>query len=119
MIGGDYDPLHDRLTILVKKTEGADSSRVGGGWWVGDIAGQRQAYDDLAAGRLQWQQANRFAHQGLEALKNADRETASICAWAATDCYVAALEIRVRPSDMRVLKKPAAKRGRPPKKSSK
>lgn len=112
----ENDPLFDRLTSLVKKTEGIESSRVGGGWWVGDVAGERQVYDDMAAGRLQWLQANRFAHQGLEALENGDKEMASLCAWAATDCYVAALEIRVRPSDMQVLSRAAARRGRPRKK---
>ncbi|SJM33008.1 hypothetical protein [Mesorhizobium delmotii] len=112
------DPLHDRLSRLVTKTAGAEA--IGpGGWWVGDVAGERQVLDDLAGGRLHWRQAHSAALSGLDALKSGDHDLADAWAWTATDLYVAALEAflhRVRPKEKPLLTRPAGRRGRPRKK---
>ncbi|TPK71597.1 hypothetical protein FJ527_26515 [Mesorhizobium sp. B2-4-18] len=108
----DSDPLFDRLTMMVEKTKSAENL-FHGAWWEGDVAGKRRALDDMAAGRLQWISARDFALQGLEALENGDREGALTCAWACTDLYIAAIEIRIRPEDRRALGEPSKKRGRP------
>ncbi|PBB80908.1 hypothetical protein CK218_10895 [Mesorhizobium sp. WSM3879] len=110
----DRDPLFDRLTMMVEKTRSAENLEYGG-WWVGDVAGERRALDDLAAGRLSWRSSHDFAEQGLEALANGDREGALLCAWASTDLYIAALEARIRPEDKRALGQSSKKRGRPKK----
>ena len=103
--------LHRRLTRLLKKTASAASLPVPS--LPGDIAGDRRAYDDLAAGRLYWAAAYRNAQLGLEALAADDMETAELCTWAATDCYIDALEACVRPSDIEDLSKKTKRRGRP------
>ncbi|ESY37894.1 hypothetical protein X747_24850 [Mesorhizobium sp. LNJC384A00] len=110
----DSDPLFDRLTMMVEKTRSAEALEIAG-WWDGDVAGKRRALDDMAAGRLQWRSAHDFAVQGLEALETGDRDGALVCAWASTDLYIAAIEIRIRPEDKRALGKASKKRGRPTK----
>ena len=82
-------------------------------WWVGDTAGERKVHDDLDSGRLSWREAHRCALRGIAAIDGGDAETAEILVWAATDHYVAALEARVRPSDIANLGEPIARRGRP------
>lgn len=111
------DPLLARLMTLREKTDGGAQQR-GGGYWVGDAAGERVVLDDLQAGRLHWWSAHDLATAGIEALEAGNRSEAETYAWAATDQYVAALEARLRPSDMGVLYRPAKKRGRPRKMKS-
>jgi hypothetical protein len=109
--------LRRRLTRLRDSTASAEELPAPG-WWVGDKAGERRVLDDLMAGRVSWQAANENAREGLVALKKGNREIAELCLWAATDHYVAALELRlkkIRPSDMPKLTAPAKRRGRPPK----
>jgi hypothetical protein len=108
--------LKERLMLLLQKTTGAERLRWRSGYWVGDKAGERRVLDDMAAGRLHWSSANNMARRGLEALGDGDIEMAELCAWTATDHYLAALEVRVRPSDMKVLNRPSQLRGRPRKK---
>ena len=108
------DSLHRRLTRLLKKTASA-ASLPPAAWWAGDIAGERRVLDDGESGRLNWAAANRVAQSGLEALADGNLEMAEVCAWAATDHYVAALEARVRPSAIEDLAKKTKRRGRPPK----
>ena len=103
--------LHRRLTRLLKKTASAASLPAPS--LPGDIAGDRRAYDDLAAGRLYWAAAYRNAQLGLEALAAGDMETAELHTLAATDSYIDALEARVRPSDVAALGRPSERRGRP------
>lgn len=107
---GDY--LRVRLEIMRDKTASA-APLTGGGYWVGDTAGERRVLDDLQGGRLYWLQARRMALEGIEALDAGDREAAEVCAWAATDYYVAALEGLVRPSDLAKLGRQSQRRGRP------
>lgn len=85
-------------------------------WWVGDVAAGRQVQDDIAAGRNSWREAHRCAREGLAALAEPDLEKARTYAWIATDHFIVAILTRVRPSDLAVLQKPAARRGRPTKK---
>lgn len=113
--GDERSLLLRRLNLLIKKTKSADGLSLGG-YWVGDTAGKRVADDDFAAGRLYWTAAHRCARAGVGALEAGDLETARLQAWQATDHYVAALETRVRPSDLAMLRKPARRRGRPGKK---
>ena len=112
--GNEPDLLRSRLEALLQKTHTA-AQLPSGGFWVGDVAGERQVSDDIAAGRLNWRTAHRFAASGLQALDADNLELSQIYAWAATDLYVAALEARVRPSDLQVLGKAAKRRGRPAK----
>lgn len=79
---------------------------------AGNVADYRRAHDDIAAGRLHWRQAHDEAIDGLYALQNGDLEMARFCAWQATDFYIAALEGRIRPQDLRELRQPAKPRGR-------
>lgn len=109
------DHLHGRLTRLLEKTASAKDLNPGG-WWVGDVAGERRVQDDLKGGRLYWRSAHDMARRGLEALACENREMAESCAWEATDLYIAALETRIRPSDMAALGRSSQRRGRPRKK---
>jgi hypothetical protein len=108
------DRLHRRLTRLADATASAAKLRPAS-WWVGDVAGQRRVLDDMAAGRLNWSSANKMARLGLKALAEGDLEMAEICAWSATDHYIAALEARIRPDDMNELGRINKRRGRPKK----
>ena len=119
MVDGDFaaarDRLHGRLIALLKKTKSA-AGLPAGGFWVGDVAGERCVGDDMAAGRLNWRASHQCARSGMTALEDGNLELAQSYVWQATDLYIAALEARVRPSDMKVLDKPAERRGRPRKK---
>jgi hypothetical protein len=112
------DALQRRLTRLLEATVSAKGFQHSS-WWVGDKAGERRVFDDYAAGREHWRSAHNLAQQGLKALEKDDLEMAELCAWTATDLYVATLEIwvkRVRPPDRPKLTRSAEKRGRPRKK---
>ena len=106
--------LRERLAKILAKTRSGDQLNPLG-WWVGDTAGERQVMDDVSSGRAFWSSAFHNAEYGLQALDAGDIDAAYLRAWAATDFYVAALEKRVRRSDMSVLDKSARRRGRPPK----
>ena len=108
----DRDALRRRLTALAEKTKGTDGQPLGG-FWVGDVAGERAALDDLVAGRLHWRTAHQHAVAGLQALEQGDLEMARVCATEGHDLFTEALEIRVRPSDVKVLERTARRRGRP------
>lgn len=110
----DSEMMRRRLEGMKAKTQGA-ADQPAGGWWVGDISGERRVKDDWAAGRLVWRSAHQNACWGLEYLDKNDMEMAEICMFQAIDFYIEALEIRVRPSDLEVLDKPAKRRGRPKK----
>jgi hypothetical protein len=105
--------LRRRLTRIFQATAGAANP---GGWWVGDVAGERQVKDNLAAGRLSWQAAHGFARNGIAALEAGNIDMARDYAWEATEHFISAVLTRVRPSELAVLNKPAARRGRPVKK---
>lgn len=107
--------LRRRLTRLFQATAGA-AKQGSGGWWIGDVAGERQVKDNLAAGRLSWRAAHRCAREGLTALEDGNLDVARSYAWDATDHFISAVLTRVRPSDFEMLNKPAARRGRPAKK---
>lgn len=115
MSSGETDALKRRLLRLQEATASAASADVGG-WWVGDVAGERQVADNISAGRLSWRAAHRCAKAGLAALAEDNLEMAQTYAWEATDHFIAAVLSRLRPSDLAVLEKPAARRGRPAKK---
>lgn len=110
----DKEAIRRRLESLLLKTETAENLEAGG-WWVGDVAGERRTLDDLSAGRLAWRTAHRNARTGLEALEADEIEKAELYAWSATDLYIEALETRVRPSDLEVLARSARRRGKKPK----
>ena len=101
--------------MLLNKTASATGLRAPG-WWVGNKADERRTRDDMAAGRLVWHAAHGKARQGLDALSQGDVEVAQLCAWAATDFYIEALEARLRPSELRELGRGSQLRGRPRKK---
>jgi hypothetical protein len=105
--------IRRRLSRIVEATKSAADSPPSAGWWVGDAAGERQAGDDLKAGRIRWHEARRCALAGLTALDGGDLEEADIYAWMATDHFIVAILTRLRPSDLAVLGKPASRRGRP------
>jgi hypothetical protein len=87
------------------------------GFWIGDIAGERQFKDDLKAGRGSYRTAHQKAVAGIKALDDGDLEMAELYAWEAHHFYIAALECRpVRPSEQHRQTTPAKKRGRPRKK---
>jgi hypothetical protein len=70
-----------------------------------------------AAFAMTWQPGDcigvlRFARLGLEALAKGNCEEAEVCTWVATDHYIAALEARIRPSDMKELGRASQLRGR-------
>lgn len=111
----DAAMLRRRLTRILDATAGAEG-QPSGGWWVGDVAGKRQAVDNMAAGRLSWHAAHRCAREGIVAIDVGDFEAARLYAWEATDHFISAVLTRVRPSDLAVLNKPAARRGRKAKK---
>lgn len=111
----DDDLLRDRLLTLIEKTKSAERLKAGG-WWVGDVAGERRMRDDLVSGRVYWTNAHDHSRRGLESLDAGNRELALTYAWSATDFYVAALESRVRPADFAALGRSSERRGRPPKK---
>ncbi len=111
----DDGALRRRLEAVVEKTMSAQELPPAS-YWVDDVAGERRVQDDMDAGRFNWRAAHRNALAGITALEKGDLETAELCAWAATGFYIAALEARVRPSDMDVLQKPARRRGAPRKK---
>lgn len=113
----DADALRRRLSGLARKT--ATATALGPfAYWDGDKAAERQVRDDFAAGRAHWRSAHSAAKLGLDALDKDDRQGASEFLWIATDFYISALERRIRQEDLQVLGKPAAKRGRPQKKSA-
>ena len=112
--GNEQAILRRRLDRVIVSTAGAEDLP-GGGWWVGDVAGERQTRDDMAAGRLSWRNAHRCAREGLAALDEGNLEKARTYAWIAYDHFIAAIMTRLRPSDWDVLHKPAARRGRRPK----
>ena len=100
-----------QLTSIKGKTESAASLGYSG-WWVGGVAGERQVQDDIAAGRLEWHGAHHSAESGLEALGQGDADMAASYLHEAIWQYIAALEKRVRSSDMEVLARSPGKRGR-------
>jgi hypothetical protein len=104
--------LRMRLTVLLEKTAGANFDALPG-WWGNDPAGECRILDDLASGRENWRRAHRRAQSGLEALSRGDLDEAESFAWAANDHYLAALEARIYPSDVRELNSTAGRRGRP------
>lgn len=112
---GEEAMLRHRLDRILKATKSA-ADLPPPSWWVGDIAAGRQVQDDISAGRNSWREAHRCSRAGLEALDSGDIEKAQTYLWMATDHFIAAILTRMRPSDLAVLQKPAAKRGRPAKK---
>lgn len=108
----DKDSLRRQLTAILEKTA-YTRDFPGGGFWVGDIAAERQVLDDLRSGRLELRAARDHAEAGLSALDGGDLEMASVCLTSALWLYIDALEKRVPPEGKRLLRKPAGKRGRP------
>ena len=112
----DEASLRRQLTAILAKTATA-SNLPSGGWWVGDVAAERQNLDDLRAGRTAWLAAHNSAERGLEALDSGAPEMAAMSLTNALWLYIDVLEKRVRPSDMRMLGRPAGRRARPSKKT--
>jgi hypothetical protein len=110
----DEASLRRQLTTIKNKTANSITMDPGG-WWVGDVAGERRVLDDLGAGRLAWWQAHNSAESGLAALEQGDLELAEVCLTNALWLYIDVLEGRVRPADMKILGKPSKRRGRPKK----
>jgi len=107
----DENSLRSQLTLILKKT--ADGGKLsGGGFWVGDTAGERRVLDDLQSGRLQLHHANSSASGGLRALEQGDVEIAEAFLTNAIWLYIEALEKSVRPSDRLDLGKQTKRRGR-------
>jgi hypothetical protein len=110
----DSDMIRRRLEGMKAKTQSA-SNQPPAGWWGSNNSDERRVKDDWDAGRVHWREAYENACSGLRYLDEGAIEMAEICMFQAIDFYIVALEIRVRPSDMDVLKKPAKMRGRPKK----
>lgn len=110
-MASDLARLRRRILDLIEKTKDAKNLPPAA-WWVGDIAGERQIRDAMQSGRMHWAAAHRDASSALQALEAGDLELAQALTTAATDFYVAVLEMRVRPSDMEVLKRAPGRRGK-------
>lgn len=109
------DMIRASLEALQLKIEGVGHGAAKG-YWVGDKVGSRQAEDDLASGRTDWDTAWRFARNGLTALDAEDADLALAYLLAASSLAVNALGLRlsrVREAEgLRLLAKPARPRGR-------
>jgi hypothetical protein len=110
-MAADEDSLRWQLTAIKDKTSSAETLKLGG-WWVGDVAGERQVRDDLAAGRLEWRAAWNSARSGLKALDQGDLVKAGVWLANARSHYISVLEKRVRSQDMEILSRPSKKRCR-------
>jgi hypothetical protein len=78
-------------------------------------AAKRQWADNEAAGRTFWHYAHQDAETGLAAFDEGKPEAAEGWLNMALRWYVAALEARVQPGDLKALSEPSARRGRGPK----
>ena len=99
------------LTYIQAKTASAAKLKPSS-YWVGDKAGERQMFDDFAAGRGAWYTAHSRAKSGLEALDKGDAGMAEVYLREAMWMYIFALEKRVQPEDLAALGRPSGKRGR-------
>jgi hypothetical protein len=108
------DSLRELLVELREKTAGGALIAVPA-WWGENNADERRVYDDLKSGRLHLRSAHNAAADGLEAVDRGDFDTAKWYYDIAKSFYIAALEARMRPSDLENLGRSAAPRGRPKK----
>jgi hypothetical protein len=109
------DMIRARLEAIIRKI-----TRVGSGaktgFWVGDVAAERQVADDLASGRVHWHEALLRANAGIASLDEGDADLALEYLLEAHSFAVDALGLRlsrVRDQEgLKVLAKPAQPRGR-------
>jgi hypothetical protein len=110
----EEDEIRRRIERLLHNTANAEGLPPGmNGFWVGDVADERRVMDNFAAGRSSWDAARSTAKLGLEAIDRGEVNLAEEFVLMATDFYIAALETRIRPSDLAVLGRSSQKRGRP------
>jgi hypothetical protein len=105
----DPDWIEHCLKEIVASTPG---ERISGGFWVGDVAAERRASDNLRSGRIYWHQSRESALRGLDALKRGDMDYAELAWRSALALRAAANEAQLKPSQFALLQRDAGARGR-------
>jgi hypothetical protein len=73
----DEESLRREIAVILAKTSAAKTLPVGG-FWVGDKAGERRVFDDLASGRLTFRSARDLAEDALRSLDGGDADRAML-----------------------------------------